>query len=323
MLKKIFSFLVYTFALNFFFLSADNIYELPPVYNSISDITNPTLDDFRLIQNYLTKGERSIIRRLDDYEPNARFFRIIGNTPDEMPQYGLVAVNCDENSRENCVVCYSSFNKNYPRGLKRLIKFVSESDFKGHILFRFGGWPNLEEGSLILAHVPYAFKVCMLKEARNMGFKRAFWLDTAILPVVSLNDIFQIIEDKGFFIMGNSHEIGPYMHPEAANAFGLTIEETYKIPSCSAGISGFDFTNKTGNKIVDLWYQAALNPIAFFSPRSDQNALSVILYNLGLSGDLISISRLAHNRNVINADTLLLIEREFVNELSLKPGDRR
>lgn len=299
------------------FLQADDPYDPIPVYAQIKDIYHPTLDDYRLIQDYLTNGERSIIKRLYDYEPNARNFKIIGNSPEELPQFGKIAVNCSETDIENCIIVYSSFNKNYPRGLKRLVQLVAASDFKGHILYRLGGWPNVEGGSLVLAHVPYAFKVSFFKEAERLGYKRAFWLDTSIIPIVSLNTIFDMIQEKGYFIMGNSHMIGPYMHPTAADAFGMTLEQTDIIPSCSAGITGLDFTNEKGKQILDRWYSAAHNPVAFYTPRSDQNALSIVLYSLGIS-DFIDISRLAHNKSQIRPDSLLQIEREFVNEISLE-----
>ncbi len=294
---------------------ADNYYEDIPVYKELSSLTNPTTDDFHKVQDYLTNGERSIIRHLQDYQPNARNIKIIGKTPEEQPEYGEFAVNCDENDRENCVVVYASFNKNYPRGLKRLVQFVKNSDFRGHILYRIGGWPNLEEGSLALAHVPYAFKVLFLKEAQAKGFKRALWLDTAVLPVVSLNKIFNMIKKNGFFSMGNSHNIGPYMTQPALDAFGITMEEADQIPSCSAGLTGIDFTNPIGEELVNKWHAAAQNKVAFFSPRSDQNALSIILYSMGLSS--CPIERLAHNKNEINKNSLFVIEREFVNEISL------
>lgn len=296
-------------------LNAEDIYADVSVYQELSDLYHPTAKDLHMVQNYLTYGERSIINYLQDYKPNARNLKIIGTTPEEQPEYGDIAVNCDASERENCLIVYSSFNKNYPRGLKRLVNFVKNSDFRGHILYRIGGWPNLEGGALSLAHVPYAFKVSFFKEAQSKGFKRALWLDTSILPVVSLNMIFNMIEEKGYFSMGNSHNIGPYITSPAIQAFGITYEEANRIPSCSAGITGIDFTKNVGRTIVDRWYTAAKNKVAFFSPRSDQNALSIILHSLGL--DLCSIERLAHNRNNVNSQTLFLIEREFVNEISL------
>lgn len=295
----------------------DNAAEANKIYSSLSNLCNPTLADYQMIQEYLTHGNRSMIKRLQDYEPNARHFTIIGKTPQELPKAGMIPVNCTAHEKENCLIVYASFNKNYPRGLKRLVKLISDSDFQGHILYRLGGWPDVAGGSLRLAHVPYAFKVSFFKEAQRLGYKRALWLDTAIVPVISLNEIFKIIEDKGYFIMGNSHMVGPYMHPSAADSFGMTLDSCHHIPSCSAGICGLDFTHDTGNSILFHWFRAAENPNAFYSPRSDQNALSIILYALGIT-DLIPIKRLAHNKNEINKETLLLIEREFVNELSLK-----
>jgi hypothetical protein len=142
-------------------------------------------------------------------------------------------------------------------------------------------------------------------------------MDTALVPVVSLNEIFKIIQKDGYFIFGNSHMIGPYMDSTAANAFGLTVAETENIPSCSAGIFGVDFTTEIGNQLVDAWYQAAQNRVAFFSPRSDQNALSIILWGKGIK-NLIPIERLATNKGNIKSDSLLLIDRSYVNELSLQ-----
>jgi hypothetical protein len=282
-----------------------------PIYKELSSITHPTIRDLGLVQHYLTYGERPLLKYLEDYQASARNFKLIGQLPNEFPQYGEIAVNCSPDDRENCVLIYSSFNKKYPKGLKRLVDVISKSDFKGHVLYRLGGWPDLETGSLVLAHVPYAFKVCFFREAQRKGYKRVFWMDTSLLPYVSLNKIFEMIQENGYFAMGNAHTVGPYMRHPAIDAFGIRLQQANHIPSCSAGIFGVDFTSQIGPKIIDAWYQAAQNEVAFFSPRSDQNALSIILYKLGLT--LCPISRLAHNPSEINSETLLLIQREYVH----------
>src|SRR3990170_6482924 len=235
-------------------LNAEDFYADIPVYKELSSLTSPTNEDLHKVQRYMTYGERSIIKYLNDYEPNARNLKIIGNLSEEQPERGDIVVNCDKDDRENCLICYSSFNKNYPRGLKRLVEFIRKSDFKGHIIYRLGGWPDISGGSLTLAHVPYAFKVSFFKEVKSLGFKRAFWLDTAILPVVSLNLLFNMIKENGYFAMGNSHNIGPYTNSFVWNAFGITSKEADNIPSCSAGIIGLDFTTKIGNTIFEKWY---------------------------------------------------------------------
>lgn len=295
-------------------LSELSFTNLDPIYNQVSNIFHPTIQDYQLIQNFLSNGKRQNLERLRDMMNGARQIKIIGKH-DEFPQSGSAFVNCDHNEKENCVILYSSFNRNYPGSLHRLFKYISQSDFKGHVLYRIGGWPNTEGGSLPLAHVPYAFKVSYFKEAQRLGYKRILWLDSAVLPLVSLNDIFEMIKEKGFFLMGCDRMLGPYMNSQAAAFFGFTLEQTFKIPSGSAGLCGVDLENATGRKILDWWYRAAHDPDAFFSARSDQNALSMIFYRLNLSDDIISMDRMPHSTYEIKPDSLFLLDSEFAHGL--------
>lgn len=289
--------------------------ESSQIYSLIKDIKHPTLADYRLIQNYLSHGKRENLHLLGDTVDGMRQFKILDAHQEDLPKSHILYVNSKPSEIENCVLIYSSFNRNYPKGLERLVNQIKESDFKGHVLYQTGGWPNLEEGSLVLAHVPYAFKVCFFKEAQRLGYKRALWLDTALSPVVSLNTIFQMIKDKGYFVFGNSpHMCGTFMNPKAMAAFGLTVEEASKIPCCSAGIFGVDFENEKAAKVIDLLYKAAQHKDAFFSRRSDQNALSIILYQQGMT-DLISLDRLPHTElgQKIQPDSLFVLDRLFVH----------
>jgi hypothetical protein len=129
---------------------------------------------------------------------------------------------------------------------------------------------------------------------------------------VSLNQIFEIIQEKGTFVMGNEpHMVGPFTHPYAAAFFGLSHEQTYQIPTCSAGLFGVDFTQEKGARIIDWWHRAANDKDAFFSPRSDQNALSIILYQMGVT-DFVSVDRMPHSKEEIKPDSLFWLDREFV-----------
>ncbi|MBS0648529.1 MAG: glycosyltransferase family 2 protein [Verrucomicrobia bacterium] len=286
-------------------------FEPPSVYSEIEDPLHPSLHDYRMIQRYLSQDKRENIERLGDMTSVVKGMKIIGNTPDELPRSGIVPVNCDENDKENCILIYATFNRGYPKGLKRLLGHIVDSDFKGHVLYRLGGWPDTEGGSLSLAHVPYAFKACFFKEAQRLGYKRVLWLDTSVVPLVSLNEIFKMIEEKGCFVMGNTRMVGPYTNPPAAAYFGLTHQQTNQVPSCSAGLFGVDLTQAKGRLIADWWYRAAYDKDAYFSPRSDQNVLSLILYQLGIS-DFVPMERMPHSREEIKPDSLFWLDREFV-----------
>lgn len=313
MLEKSIKLVACYFLCSIAFLCADNI---PPetIYKQIKDINHPTVDDYRLIQKYLHNKDGGMLKPVGDATVDGvrSDFRIVGITPEDVPESGLIAVNCDANDRENCVLIYSSFNLNYPRGLRRLINLIKESDFKGHILYHLGGWPNVEQGDLTMAHIPYAFKVCTFREAKRLGFKRVFWLDTPIVPIASLNLMFHMISMKGYFVMSNWHNVGRFMNATAAAAFGLTLEQTQDIPSCSAGIFGVDFSNPKGAKIIETWYQKAMDKDAFYSARSDQNALSIILYQMGIS-DFVGMNTMPTHREQVQPDSLLFLDRNFVN----------
>lgn len=293
------------------FLHASELDPVPDVYAELSDLYNPTEEDFFKIQDKLSNSVRPIIERMKDTAFIARDFKIIGNSPNEKPSYNWMAVNSSEDERENCIIIYASFNRKYPKGLLRLVDVISHSDFHGHVHYRIGGWPNIEAGDLTLAHVPFAFKVCFFREMQKKGYKRVLWLDSSILPWVSLNDIFQMIQDKGFFVQGNSHDVGIYMNEDTAAYYNLDLEQTYSIPSCSAAILGIDFTNPKTAPLIDAWYLAAKNPYGFFSARSDQNALSILLYQFGLSYDQWPATTLG-SPNHTRPSTLFLMDREFV-----------
>jgi hypothetical protein len=278
-------------------------------YAQITDISHPTIKDYARIQKFLSKGQRPELSLLKDMEKRYRGLRIIGDKPDEMPKSGTVYVNCGENEKENCLIVYASFNKNFAQGLQRLVDHVKQTDFKGHILYRIGGWPNSEEGDLKLAHVPFAFKPCFFREAQRLGYQRVLWLDTSILPHVSLNRIFDEIEEKGYFVIRNGHKVGPYMNEQAANRLGVTLEECSNIISCQAGILGLDLS-KTSQILAD-WHAAARDSGAFFSPRSDQNALSIIFYKHGME-EMKPFETLVDMQGQISDATLFTIDRGFV-----------
>ena len=294
-------------------LSSEN--QAPPgsFYENIQDLSHPTFNDYLRLQDYLMNGERKNLERLGNMVYGIRQIKLIGSTPDELPRSGSVHVNCNDEDKENCILIYSTFNRNYPNALRKLLKCIMESDYKGHVLYRFGGWPDEGGGSLVLSHVPYGFKCSFFKEAQRLGFKRILWLDSAVVPIASLNDVFAMIQEKGYFVMGNSHMIGPYMNAQAAAYFGLTLEQTHQIPSCSAGLFGVDLSQRVGRRLLDNWYHAAHDKDAFFSLRSDQNALSMLLYQHGLS-DLTDIKRMPHAEvgDEIKPDSLFYLDRMFI-----------
>lgn len=283
-------------------------------YKDIVDIRHPTKEELLVLQNKLLHTYRPILEWMGDTAFIPREFRFISNNPLEIPELGQLVLNSQPDDRENCIILYASFNQRYPDGVRRLLQRISSSDYKGHVYYRIGGWPNIEAGDLRLAHVPFAFKPCFFKEMQAKGYKRVLWLDAAILPSpgVSLNTIFDMIKRKGFFIQAGDHPIGIFMNEKSAEAFGLTLHETSRILSCSAAIIGVDFTQPRTVSLVDTWYQAADHPFAYFSARSDQNALSILIHKMGLTGDMISRKLLGSVEHP--EGSLFIMDRPYVKD---------
>jgi hypothetical protein len=280
-------------------------------YQHIKDIRHPSHEDYLLLQKVLKKGKRPELTLLSDMRSRCLKLQLVEKTAP--PESGVIHVNCTGEEKENCLVVYASLNKNFKGGLKRLIDHVQASDYRGDILYRIGGWPNTAEGDLVVAHVPYAFKVSFLRKAKRLGYKRALWLDTSIIPLVSLNTIFRQIQEQGYFLMGNEHMVGPYFNESAAQTLGVSFGETFNIPSCSAGLFGLDFSTSQVTQVLDDLYRAAKETQAFFSARSDQNVLSVLMYKAGMRNWPLIQTAMAERADQITPNTLFLIDRNFVH----------
>jgi hypothetical protein len=97
----------------------------------------------------------------------------------------------------------------------------------------------------------------------------------------------------------------------AAYALKTTLDECSKIPSCSSGLFGVDFSNEKAAHAVTRWYLAAKDPDAYFSPRAEQNALSVILYQEGLQ-ELAPPETVVDTGQPVSSRALFKIDRGFV-----------
>ena len=265
------------------------------VYEKISDIHNPTKNDWKHLQKYINRGERPYLKWLDifdsgipsdgcRYDARSRQFNFLGNKKSSSDfllhkEY----IDSEPEDRARCIICYASYNGNFPKKVKRMIERLKESKFRGHFLYRIGGWPDVEGGSLKLIHVPYAFKVCMFKEAKRLGYKRVLWLDTSFKPLKNFNSIFHLIRRDGYFVTSlDRTSLRDRGSRKVQSAFELSDDEMLSIKELASGLIGVDFSSKTGVELIDRWYNAALALDPFLSPRPEQSALAAILYKMDL-----------------------------------------
>lgn len=259
------------------------------IYQTIPDHKHPRMCDWVRLQEFLKRGERPELKLLEsaidpggvlyDYRCRARRFRLIGRHFWERPRAKIVPIG---NESDVCVITYASFNQHYPEAVSLLQKQLETIGFNGHFFYRIGGWPDLEGGSLTLAHVPYAFKPCLFREAARLGYRKILWLDASIRPMQPLTDVFRKLEETGYFFYPSGTNLARYCSHVAADYFGASAEELRGMSSVSAGIIGLNVDHPDGKKVLNLWMEAAINEMGFLSPRPEQNAISIIAYRLGL-----------------------------------------
>lgn len=252
------------------------------VYATIEDICNPTLDDYKKIEYFLNVGKRKFLPTIDNkqYSNKSKVFRLTPkNGSGHIMTHEIIPINCSIEDKENCIILYGSCNFLYPQSILTLVNILKESSFKGHIIYRIGGWPNVEGGDLNLAHIPYSFKVCAFNEAYRLGFKRALWLDAPVRPHTDLNNLFLKIEKDGFFTYKVDASLANLCSDDSHyKALHTTKYKAYQTYTITAGFLGIDFTHMKGLKVFKEWYDVT----KYFEKASNTNwvetaVLSVIL----------------------------------------------
>lgn len=256
------------------------------IYAKIPDICHPTRDDYKIIQDYLSFGHRSLIGDLKpwQYLGKAVHFKLLPRSNKEKIEHGIIPVNCTLEDKKNCVVLYSSFNHLYPKSLKHIIEVICNSSFKGHILYRIGGWPDLLGEGLKFAHLPFAFKVCAFREAKNLGYQNVLWLDASVIPLQNLNEIFAVIEEQGYFTFLTQFNMAELCNKRVCNIMKIDYpDQATTIPACLPGILGFNFKDAKAKEAFDRWYAITKDrEECYFSHYQDLPIISIILYQMGM-----------------------------------------
>lgn len=264
----------------------------PLLSEDFSQITSPTWWDYQRLQHFLKRGDRPELSLLDEvlipggqiynYKARARKFRLIGKWPGEGPKFRTVTYRCKAEEKRVCIISYASYNSSFIRGIYRLREKLKEIGFQGHFIYRIGGWPNADEGSLKFAHVPYAFKPALFREVEKLGYELVLWLDTSIVPLKELDSLFERLKTQGYIGFRAGHTLERYCNKETFTYFGVDLEKADKIESVASGLVGLNLKHPVGKAILERWYQATAG--GFYSPRPDQNALSIIVDQMGLRG---------------------------------------
>ena len=156
----------------------------------------------------------------------------------------------------------------------------------------------LPEGSISHQRMPYHFKAVALRKARESGAELVLWLDSSVKPVRSLEPLWKLIEDQGYWLSENWWPNGEWCSDASLPLLGVTREETFQQMHVVAGAIGLNLKTEVGNRFLDEYIRLSengsfrgpwtnLNGIASTDPRvrghrHDQSAASVIAARLGM-----------------------------------------
>lgn len=204
-----------------------------------------------------------------------------------------------------CVVSFADTPR-YQRGMERLRDSLLKQDpdlvtmmYRQRETF----WPSHQEK-------PYAFKAYALQSAGHLGFDTLIWADSCILPIRSLEPLWQKIETEGYWIARNGWTNYQWTADSAyPDLFGpdkvhgrdmdRLRQINKEIPHVVATSFGISLQHARGREFLAEYFRLASETNAFCGPwkntpetpcgppdvlghRHDQTAASVIAWRLGM-----------------------------------------
>ncbi len=273
---------------------------------------NPSIEDLETVQNFLDHELADITPRAYGFRTeHIKSFKLFSQN---QPSYSL-QIKKGKNSAI-CVACYSSINPRYETdlyyiGLKRLLQSLEECNFSGDVLYRIGGWPNMEYGGLLLCDTPYAFKLCAFEEARQLGYQQVLWLDLSVTVLTDLSQVFEKIRQDGAYFRKSFHGFtehsGEIITPDLAQAYNRSQQDLEKIPHYAAGILGLDLESPKVRQLLADWHQLAEQKTPFQSCFPEQVPLSFLINKYDLHQGLCPYEEIVFEKHLIQKNTQFLI----------------
>lgn len=278
--------------------------ELTALWQSISNLHAPTVEDYKKIETYLKEGKRPYldILRKCEVKNEGRLeriydFKLLG-PEGELPIVVKRSVKLKEHTKQRCILVFASYNSAYADKAWQLMADIESCGYSGNVWMRIGGYPNLENDGIKICHVPYAFKVAFLKEAQLAGYKEVLWLDTAIHPLTDLETIFESIQLNGYYFttVCTLKENHPFHLAIPSNAMGISTDLHNQIPHLSSGIIGLNMTNDKALKLLSDWHKETEKVIPCMNWFPEELSLSIVAWKLGIVpshnfGDIVCSER--------------------------------
>ncbi len=167
----------------------------------------------------------------------------------------------------------------YVRGLDRLTEWCALNGVD-YVTFR----DRLPEGSPTHQDVPYAFKAFALAAA-STACDTLLWCDSSVVPIRSLEPLWERIERDGYWIANNGWtnyewtadsaypDLFTFPPPEYAQSGDMDVLRglNKQIPHVVATSFGVSLKHPTGRAIFEEYYRLASKTKAFCGPWTNDN----------------------------------------------------
>lgn len=198
----------------------------------------------------------------------------------------------------------------YPHGVRRLEKSLNFVGSPFDTLFyteEIPGYPGHGD-------FPYYFKIAAFEEAKKKGYRKILWVDSSFWAVRSPMQIFDHISELGFYMFRSGYNLAQSVNDRALNAVGLSRNDAVNAIEYASGCVGINLDNPDGLRLYNQWktymdmglskgsrsHGGQSKDPRFLHHRQDQSALSLAMWQLGLSNnkDLDFISYFGGGHNI-------------------------
>lgn len=142
----------------------------------------------------------------------------------------------------------------YPNGQQRLFDSLEERGENATRLFWRDVYPL---DSPTHEETPYGFKPHAFRQARDLGFDQAIWLDASCWARRDLVDLWARIDEDGYYLEPDGHIVGEWSSDHALGLLDITRDEAMTIPLIEGKCVGLDLRDDTANAFLDDWLRLA------------------------------------------------------------------
>ncbi len=180
----------------------------------------------------------------------------------------------------------------------------------------------------------YHEKLNAIDQAYQAGARYVLWMDVSFEPVASLEPIWALVEQQGWFVSKQGESmLGTWTSDDALFEYGINRDEAMSIPLCLSGLVGLDLDTVIGREILKRWKALAhtfpgnyynvpgeeQKPLgakttghASYDPRCeghrhDESALSFVLWQMGIKIETSPLMNVYYDEGYV-------VGRNFRNE---------